>query len=120
NDLTGAGAVTITTLADIGSITWTAQTSRTYIMEYIGAAQSTVANDIVRIIITNSSNTEQKRLEQAVPVANENVVFPMKFIIQPSAGSVTYKVRGSMPSGTGVVTTAAQGYILISDVGPSF
>ncbi len=117
--------VTITSLADIITVTFTANGSRTYEVRGLVSAASDTANDVVRITLTDGANGGLNQGVREFVITNATKAFPIEFscIDQPSSGSTTYKIRGSRVSGSGVVTTggtSSGSTIRVYDVGPSF
>lgn len=113
-----AGPVDVTATATVVSETFTAMTSRLYEIDCDCIVSSTVAGDDARISITDGSNTPL--LERDLFLTSTNPE-PLKFSIDdaPSAGSTTYKIRGTRNSGTGTVNVSFCS-LRITCVGPAF
>jgi hypothetical protein len=122
--ITATSAV-FTTLADIAglSVTFTAVANRRYKISASGFIASTVANDTGRLSITDGANAQQQAGNVPLPVANTGYAMGFFVVVTPSAGSVTYKIRGERQAGTGNLTISAgatlPATILIEDIGPN-
>lgn len=118
-----AASSTFTAVADITglSVTFTAETGRTYRISAEMNAQSTIAGDQVGIFITDSSNNVVQARYTGSVAASLQVGVSLTAFVSPGAGSVTYKIRGQRISGTGNGTVQASGtapaYIWVDDLG---
>lgn len=116
-------SATFTTIADITSytVTFTAEASRYYRLAIKAHIESSVAGDYARLAITTDGDTVLNDCKRELPVANESQSIECWVIVQPGAGSVTYKVRGERVSGTGNVKVDAAAtspaLFLVEDLG---
>lgn len=115
---------TFTTIADIAGLTVTYPflAGRKYRLSAYGLIRSSVADDTVRIAITDGSNFVQAYGQANIHTASNDVsVFAVKRVI-PGAGTFTYKVRGERASGTGNGQVNAgssfPAFIMVEDIGP--
>jgi hypothetical protein len=115
----------ITSITDLTSLsaTWTAIAGRTYLIQAFATAVSSVAADSIGLAIATSGGTT---VAIGHAVSNTNAVavaLNVSYKVSPSAGSVTYKLRGQRGAGTGNVSFQADGltpsYILVTDLGPA-
>lgn len=113
----------ITTVVDLTSLTltFTALASRYYKVTGFGLIQSTVADDMFTVTITDSGGTQLQQASIQLRVANVTQMFIVQYVVQPGAGSKTYKLRAARASGsgTGTLTAAATfpAFILAEDIG---
>jgi hypothetical protein len=115
-----AGITTITDLTSL-TLTFTALASRYYKITGWCLIQSTVADDVFAVHITDGAGTQVQQGSQHLRVANATQVCAPQIVLQPGAGSKTYKLRMSRLVGTGTGTLAATAtypaFILIEDIG---
>jgi hypothetical protein len=110
---------------DLPGLTVTATTvaNRRYRISATVPLQSTVANDIAQVKITDAANVVQVTQRVALPLAAVPFRESLNFTLVPPAGSSTYKVRVVRHSGTGnisaVPTTTDYSEIVFEDIGPS-
>jgi hypothetical protein len=113
----------ITSVVDITSLTltFTALASRYYRVSGFGLIQSTVADDMFAVTVTDSGGTGLQQASIQLRVANVSQLWTISYVVQPGAGSKTYKLRAQRASGTGSGTITASAtfpnYILIEDIG---
>ncbi len=118
--------VTITTVADIVSVTFTAMTSRMYLVIGTALIHATSANDDVRLSLTDGANTTLSQGRRDSRVVSTAVDTPLVLFAldAPSAGSVTYKLRGTginSPAGALSTGTSSGGsQIFVVELAPSF
>ena len=114
----------VTTITDLTglSATWTAIASRTYVIQAFATAYSSVGGDSIGLAIATSAGAT---VAIGHAVSNTNAVavaINVAYKVTPSAGSVTYKLRGQR-SGTGTATYQPDGltpsFILVTDLGPA-
>ncbi len=113
-----AGPIDVTTLATVVTETFTAMTSRRYEVDAELVITGSVIGDVARIMITDGSNVEIKDSEMRIDSLSGQ---PLKYAADdmPSAGSMTYKIRGERASGTGTINITGA-TLRITDVGPAF
>ena len=113
----------ITAIVDLTSLTltFTALASRYYKITGFGLLQTTVADDVFAIHITDGAGTQLQQASQHLRVANATQASIPIAIVQPGAGSKTYKLRASRLTGTGTGTLTASStfpaFIVIEDIG---
>lgn len=113
----------ITTVVDLTSLTltFTAVASRFYRITGYCNAQSTVATDRIDLQITDSTPTQLQLFAGAPNAANQAIGMLAQVVVQPGAGSKTYKLRMARGVGTGTITMKAAAtfpaFILIEDIG---
>jgi hypothetical protein len=113
------------TLTDISglSVTWPAISSRRYKTTIQTPVQSTVANDVPIISITDASNTQKQ--QTATPIALVGIaVWQTSTLVETGvSGSTTRKVRGQRAIGSGTLTILANSaypaFVLVEDIGPA-
>lgn len=115
----------ITTVVDLTSltVTFTAVANRIYEITGEVTMASTIATDVVAVVIADGSNTQVQKRSAAIGIANVGASASASVEVTPSAGSVTYKLRGLRDSGTGTVTAVAlanqPNLIRVKDIGPA-
>jgi hypothetical protein len=113
----------ITTVVDLTSltVTWTAVASRYYKITGWGLIQTTVADDVFAISITDGGGTQSQQANVHLRVANQASFSMPQVVIQPGAGSKTVKLRALRVTGTGTGTLVASSnnpaFILVEDIG---
>lgn len=115
-----ASVTTITDLTDL-TVTFTASANRYYLIHGFVTVLSSVSADNCGLIIANASNTA---LATVHVISNTNAVAVHAnafYRVSPSAGSVTYKLRGQRGAGTGSLTYTADAttpsFIMVTDIG---
>jgi len=112
----------ITTVVDVTSatITFTAISGYRYRISGQGLFSSTVSGDNASLTITDGSNTVLQTANLIVSTAGTQTI-TSSVVVTPSAGSVTYKLRASRVSGTGVLTltagSTAPAFVDVEDIG---
>jgi hypothetical protein len=112
----------ITTVVDIVTATWTALASRYYKITGYATTTSTVAGDEIDVLLTDNTPTTIQLARQRIGGTGSLYLFhsPM-IVIQPGAGSKTYRLRILRSSGTGTVThtpvATDPAFILVEDIG---
>lgn len=123
HDELNADSATFTTIADITgfSVTFTGEASRRYRLTLHAHIESSVAGDYARLTISTSGGTVIADGKRELPVINESQEITVVAIVQPGAGSVTYKVQGERLTGTGNVKIDASAtslaMLLVEDIG---
>lgn len=123
HDELNADSAVFTTIADISgfSVTFTGEASRRYKLSLHAHIESSVAGDYARLTISTSGGTVVADGKRELPVINESQEISIFAIVQPGAGSVTYKVQGERISGTGNVKIDASAtslaVLLVEDIG---
>jgi hypothetical protein len=108
------------------SITFTAVANRRYRTTFSGEINGSVAGDLLIAYITDGAGTSLRRGVLTVPALISGAGYSqmtLQYVFQPSAGSITHKVRLERNAGTGnanlFATTTSPAFILIEDLGPS-
>jgi len=123
-----ASQSSITTITDLTglAITWTALANRRYRTSLFAEINSTVANDLAILYITDGSNNVRRRLPLHMPptLSGAAYTFASAAVVEvPGAGAVTRKLRLERNVGTGVVALFAAAtspaFILVEDIGPA-
>lgn len=116
----------ITTIVDLTSatVTFTALANRRYHIYAQCLPQSTVADDSVSLSITDGSNNVLNRQDSgAIHTATTPTQLQCQALVNPGAGSVTYKLRMNRAAGSGTVTNNAVAtiptFIIVEDIGPA-
>jgi hypothetical protein len=116
----------ITTVADLTSLTatWTAVSSRRYMITVYGNAVSSVAGDVGGLHISTSGGTDVQLAQFYLPSAGvTSVAVHAQVMLTGLSGSVTYKARMSRISGTGTLqfsaSATAPGQFSVVDIGPA-
>lgn len=123
HDELNADSATFTTLADISgfSVTFTGEASRRYKLTLHAHIETSVAGDYARLIIATNAGTVIGDCKRELPVINESQGVSVVVIVQPGAGSVTYKVQGERITGTGNIKIDASATslatLLVEDIG---
>lgn len=114
----------ITTIVDLTSLTltFTAVASRYYkITGAVASFSSTVADDTAALYITDGAGTQIQAMTDIMRPASLGVSIIAMAVIQPGAGSKTYKLRAARVAGTGSLTMGAAAtqpaFLLIEDIG---
>jgi len=116
------GSIT-TPVVDLTSLTltFTALASRYYRVSGFGLFASTVADDMFTVTITDGAGTQLQQASIQLRVANVSQLWTIQYVVQPGAGSKTYKLRSVRATGTGTGTLTAgatfPNFILIEDIG---
>lgn len=112
---------TITTVVDLTSltVTFTALASRYYrITGFVNNFTSSVTTDRADLIIADGSSVQIAAATTSVSTPTALICFA---VLQPGAGSKTYKLRAQRGAGTGNVSMNASAttpaFILIEDIG---
>ena len=117
-----ADQTSISTMADITSltVTFTAITGRLYLITGKIDFLSSVADGVWGFYVTNSANTQQNQATGIILSTNSHTGI-VHAVVQPTSGSVTYKLRMERVSGTGTYTMQASStrpaFILVQDLG---
>jgi hypothetical protein len=118
---TDQGSITSITDVTSLSITFTALAGRLYMVSAIVPVRSSVANDIATIYIADGSNNSLQVVNSLCPSTTYGVPVTPFVLLQPGAGSVTYKVRAQRQAGTGNIQIDANAtypsHIIAVDVG---
>lgn len=114
-------SVSITSL----TLTFTPTASRIYRVAYDVLVQSTVANDSVRVFITDGSGTGLTFADVQCTAANGNMALSRSILMRsPAAVSTTWKIMAQRIGGSGncIIAAAANtpAYMVIEDLGPTF
>lgn len=113
----------ITTVTDITglSVTWDFVSGRAYKVTAAVQAQSTVADDAVRMEITTTGGTVSTFAQQVARVSATSVTLLRSVVLTGLSGSITRKVRLQRFSGSGTVTMVAAAtvpaFLLVEDIG---
>jgi hypothetical protein len=110
-----SGQVDITSL----TVTVTAGTTRRLLAEgYVRVTQQTTAAIDEVILLENGVAVNKTSLTRS---ASDTGMHQPRAVRTPSSGSNTYKLAGSVASGTiDIIATSAQpGFILVQDIGPA-
>lgn len=113
----------ITTVVDLSglSVTFTALASRYYRITGQIIVASTTATDRIDMIIADGAGTQLNVIFGNPAVANQAITLHGSHIIQPGAGSKTYKLRCQRGVGAGTVTMTGAAntpdWILVEDIG---
>lgn len=103
------------------TLTFTAAASRYYKITGYGLLATTVADDMFAVSITDGAGTQLQQASCQIRVATVTQFFIVQVVVQPGAGSKTYKLRCVRTTGTGTGTLTASAtfpaYILIEDIG---
>lgn len=83
------------------TVTFTAGTSRIYLLQVDCIVSSTVANDVVRLLITDNANAQLTFRDVKCITASDNYSGFASLLVTPASGSITYKVRAARQSGSG-------------------
>ena len=119
-----ADQTTITSVTDVTglSVTWTAISSRVYLLTVDASVGSSVADDRVGLYITDSANNiKAQRFSNGLRTASAELGMQVMYRVTGLSGSVTYKVRAIRASGTGNMTvyasSTAPSFLLVQDIG---
>jgi hypothetical protein len=111
-----------TTITDLTSltVTFTASANRYYLIRGHITAQQNSAATAFEVRVTDGSNTQIASCDQTV-IAGQALSTSVAVVVQPAAGSVTYKLRGLTNTGTAdlIASAASPILILVEDIGPS-
>ena len=119
---TASGAITI--LADVPNytISFILTSTRKIKITVSALCTSTIANDIMQLLLATSASVQQQTTQIQIPNINANPrCSDLVFRALLTAGSYSYKLRAARLSGTGTcqVNAAANniGFILVEDMG---
>ena len=107
------------------SVTFTAVAGRRYKIEaYFDAIQVSNTGYTAQIVLTDGSNTPLQRCSQNIGSSLQEFHMNLLHYTTPSAGSVTYKLRGRVNVGAGPSwkTAAASerpAWLVVEDIGPA-
>jgi len=112
----------ITVVTDIVTATFTALASRYYRITGYATATSSVAGDEIDVTLTDNTPTTIQLARQRIGGTGALYMFFSPIVVvQPGAGSKTYRLRILRSSGTGSIThtpaTTDPAFILIEDIG---
>jgi len=119
---TATGSITTAVVDLTGlSVTFTALASRYYKITGWVLFQTTVADDSFAVFIRDGSGTQLQQASQHFRLASVTQFVSPVVVIQPGAGSKTYKLSAQRLGGTGTGSTAASAtfpsLILVEDIG---
>jgi hypothetical protein len=114
------GFTATTTIADVGvSVTFTAVASRYYRLSFFGIGQKETTAGTTTLALTTSGNTQ---IQAAVGYNLAGTQLPLGgfVLVNPGAGSFTYKLRASSSVNTSTIQGASTNPIVlvVEDVGP--
>lgn len=114
----------ITTVADVTglSVTWTAISSRVYLLTANVSVTSSVADDRLGVYISDSGGTQKAaRFSNGIRIATRELGMIVQYRVTGLTGSVTYKVRAERTAGTGTMTVfgsaSSASFFHVQDVG---
>lgn len=105
------------------SATFTAIVNRRYKLSLTTEVRSTVATDRIDTTITDGVNATQTTAFTVNPSTTRPTSVTIFVVVSPGAGSITYKGRIALGSGSGTITLDASATnptsLLIEDIGPT-
>lgn len=115
-----SGFTATTTIADVGvSVTFTAVASRYYRISFFGIGQKETTAGTTTLALTTSANTQ---IQAAIGYNLAGTQLPLGafVLVNPGAGSVTYKLRALSSINTSTIQGASTNPIVlvVEDVGP--
>jgi len=115
------GITAVTDLTSL-SITWTAVSTRRYKFSWCVPVVSITADGVLTILLTNSSNTQQRETSSPQPgYSNQNNHITGFHIVSGLSGSTTWKLRGVKTVGGSMTINASAtspATFLLEDIGP--